>query len=72
MPTNTRIRVGWQASVGLTGDVLAALPVPLAFPLLIAIYYGESPLPFLADRGLARARGGVPAGAGPVGGPRAA
>jgi len=45
---STKIRVGWRASVGLTGDVLAALPVPLAFPLLIALYYGESPLPFLA------------------------
>ncbi|WP_144920997.1 TrkH family potassium uptake protein [Halorubrum salsamenti] len=44
----TTIRVGWRASVGLTGDVLAALPIPLAFPLLIALYYGESPLPFLA------------------------
>ncbi|MDV7348408.1 TrkH family potassium uptake protein [Halorubrum distributum] len=44
----SRIRVGWRASVGLTGDVLAALPVPLAFPLLIALYYGESPLPFAA------------------------
>jgi trk system potassium uptake protein TrkH len=43
-----KIRVGWRASVGLTGDVLAALPVPLAFPLLIAVYYGESPVPFLA------------------------
>ncbi|GAB7008435.1 TrkH family potassium uptake protein [Halorubrum trueperi] len=42
-----RIRVGWRASVGLTGDVLTALPVPLAFPLLLAFYYGESPLPFL-------------------------
>ena len=42
------IRVGWRASVGLTGDVLAALPVPLAFPLLVAVYYGESALPFLA------------------------
>ncbi|MUW15152.1 TrkH family potassium uptake protein [Halorubrum sp. CBA1125] len=42
------IRVGWRASVELTGDVLAALPVPLAFPLLLALYYGESPLPFLA------------------------
>lgn len=41
-------RVGWRASVGLTGDVLAALPVPLAFPLLVALYYGEPPLPFLA------------------------
>ncbi|WP_050032881.1 TrkH family potassium uptake protein [Halorubrum halophilum] len=45
---STNIRVGWRASVGLTGDVLAALPVPLAFPLLIALYYGESPLPFIA------------------------
>ncbi|MFC7324358.1 TrkH family potassium uptake protein [Halorubrum rutilum] len=45
---STRIRVGWRASVGLTGDVLAALPVPLAFPLLVALYYGESPLPFVA------------------------
>ena len=45
---STRIRVGWRASVGLTGDVLAALPVPLAFPLLVALYYGESPVPFLA------------------------
>ena len=45
---STTIRVGWRASVGLTGDVLAALPVPLAFPLLIAMYYDESPLPFIA------------------------
>lgn len=44
----TTIRVGWRASVGLTGDVLAALPIPLAFPLLVAFYYGESPVPFLA------------------------
>jgi trk system potassium uptake protein TrkH len=42
------LRVGWRASVGLTGDVLAALPVPLTFPLLIALYYGESPVPFIA------------------------
>lgn len=42
------IRVGWRASVGLIGDVLAALSVPLSFPLLVALYYGESPLPFLA------------------------
>jgi trk system potassium uptake protein TrkH len=43
-----RIRVGWQASVGLVGDVLTALVVPLSFPLLVALYYGESLLPFLA------------------------
>ena len=51
------IRVGWRASVGLTGDVLAALPVPLAFPLLIALYYGESPLPFLAAMAVSLALG---------------
>ncbi|SFR44028.1 TrkH family potassium uptake protein [Halorubrum sodomense] len=45
---NATIRVGWRSSVGLTGDVLAALPVPLAFPLLVALYYDESPVPFLA------------------------
>ncbi|OYR55198.1 TrkH family potassium uptake protein [Halorubrum halodurans] len=43
-----RIRVGWQASVGLVGDVLTALVVPLSFPLLVALYYGESLFPFLA------------------------
>ena len=53
----TGIRVGWRASVGLTGDVLAALPVPLTFPLLIAVYYGESTLPFLAAMGASLALG---------------
>ncbi len=43
-----RIRVDWRASAGLTGDVLVYLTVPLTFPLLVALYYGESPLPFLA------------------------
>ena len=52
-----RIRVGWRASVGLTGDVLVALAVPLAFPLLIALYYGESIRPFLAAIAVALAAG---------------
>ena len=43
-----RIRVGWRASIGLTSDVLAYLAVPLSFPLALSVYYGESPLPFLA------------------------
>ncbi|AZQ14157.1 MULTISPECIES: TrkH family potassium uptake protein [Halorubrum] len=47
------IRVGWRASIGLVGDVLTALPVPLSFPLLVALYYGESPLPFLAAAAVA-------------------
>ncbi|TKX74823.1 TrkH family potassium uptake protein [Halorubrum sp. GN11_10-6_MGM] len=57
MSSGSRIRVGWRASVALTGDVLAALPVPLAFPLLVALYYGESPLPFLAAIGVSLALG---------------
>jgi len=42
-----RLRVGWRASLALTGSVLLYLTVPLAFPALVAIYYGESLLPFL-------------------------
>ena len=44
---NRRIRVGWRASLGLTGRVLVYLSVPLAFPLVLALFYGESLLPFL-------------------------
>jgi len=44
----TRIRVGWRASVGLTSDVLTYLTVPLTLPLVLAVYYGESPFPFVA------------------------
>ena len=42
------IRVDWRASAGLTGDVLVYLTIPLTFPLLVGLYYRESPLPFLA------------------------
>ena len=45
--TRRRIRVEWRASAGLTGDVLTYLAIPLGFPLLVALYYGESPLPFV-------------------------
>ena len=44
----SNIRVGWRASVGLTGEVLIYLAGPLAFPLVLALYYGESVLPFVA------------------------
>lgn len=43
-----RLRVRWRASLGLTGTVLVYLSIPLGFPLLVAIYYGESVVPFLA------------------------
>ncbi|GAB6878038.1 TrkH family potassium uptake protein [Halorubrum gandharaense] len=45
---DVRIRVDWRASVDLTGQVLLYLTAPLAFPLLVAVYYGESVLPFVA------------------------
>ncbi|WP_281193456.1 TrkH family potassium uptake protein [Halorubrum sp. F4] len=47
MTRTRRVRVGWRASVGLTGDVLTYLVVPLSFPLLLSVYYAESSLPFL-------------------------
>ncbi len=59
MSGRTRIRVGWRASIGLTSDVLVYLTVPLAFPLALAVYYGESPLPFLAAIGVSLAVGGA-------------
>ncbi|SDR45109.1 TrkH family potassium uptake protein [Natronobacterium texcoconense] len=42
-----RIRVAWRYSLHLTGIVLKWLALPLCFPLVLAIYYGESVLPFL-------------------------
>jgi len=57
MPGQTRIRVGWQASLGLTGDVLSYLAVPLSFPLLLAAYYGEPLTPFLVAIGVTLALG---------------
>lgn len=42
------LNVDWRVSVSLTGVVLKWLAVPLCFPLLIAVYYDESVVPFLA------------------------
>ncbi|WP_266078232.1 TrkH family potassium uptake protein [Haladaptatus caseinilyticus] len=36
-----KFRVDWRASVSLVGSVVKWLSVPLLFPLLIAVYYGE-------------------------------
>ncbi|MFD1684428.1 TrkH family potassium uptake protein [Halobellus litoreus] len=42
------VRVDTRASLSLVGSVLKYLAVPLCFPLLVALYYGESVAPFLA------------------------
>ena len=46
-----RIRVDWRASLDLTGRVLLYLAAPLSFPLLLAILYSESVVPFVAAIG---------------------
>lgn len=35
------IRVNWRASVAFVGSVFKWLSVPLSFPLLLAVYYGN-------------------------------
>jgi trk system potassium uptake protein TrkH len=47
-----RTNVDWRVSVGLVGTVLKWLAVPLSFPLLIAVYYGEPVVPFAATIGI--------------------
>ena len=53
-----RIRVDWRVSLGLTGRVLVYLAGPLLFPLLVAVYYGESVLPFVVAIAVTLALGG--------------
>jgi trk system potassium uptake protein TrkH len=42
------LRVDWHTSVALTGRVVKYLTVPLLFPLLVAVLYGEDVVPFAA------------------------
>lgn len=44
--------VDWRICATLSGTVLKWLAVPLGFPLLIAIYYGEALNPFLVTMGV--------------------
>jgi len=41
-----RVHVDWRASLSLVGTVLKYLAVPLAFPLVLAVYYGDGVLAF--------------------------
>ena len=41
------VRVAWRRSLAFNGLVLQYLAIPLLFPLLLAIYYGESTIPFV-------------------------
>jgi trk system potassium uptake protein TrkH len=49
---DVRIRVKWRASLSLVGSILKWLAVPLAFPLVLAVLYGESVIPFGVTMGL--------------------
>ncbi|WP_340100337.1 TrkH family potassium uptake protein [Salinibaculum salinum] len=40
--------VDWRISVGLVGTVYRYLSVPLLVPVVVALRYGENPVPFLA------------------------
>ncbi|MDR9380257.1 MAG: TrkH family potassium uptake protein [Natronomonas sp.] len=42
-----RVRVDWRTSLDLTGRILLYLAIPLVFPLVIAVWYGESVIPFV-------------------------
>jgi len=42
------LRVDVQSTLHFTGSVLKYISVPLAVPVVVALLYGESPLPFLA------------------------
>ncbi|WP_227374365.1 TrkH family potassium uptake protein [Haladaptatus halobius] len=51
------LRVDWRASVSLVGTVVKWLSVPLLFPLLVGLYYGEGIVTFVVTMGIALAVG---------------
>ncbi len=51
--------VDWRAVCSFVGSVCRFLAVPLSFPLLVAVYYGESPVPFLVAIAVALAVGSL-------------
>ena len=53
------VQVRWRASLGLIGSVLLYLSVPLVFPLVVALVYGESVLPFVVTIAVTLGLGGA-------------
>ncbi len=41
------VRVAWRVSIGLVGTIMLYLAIPLAFPVGVAVIYGEPLMPFL-------------------------
>ncbi|WP_144901988.1 TrkH family potassium uptake protein [Halobellus captivus] len=54
---SVQLRVDVRASLSLVGSVLKYLAVPLCLPLVVALYYGETVVPFVATIALTVAVG---------------
>ena len=52
-----RLRVDYRASLSLVGTVLKYLVAPLAFPVFVALVYGETVVPFLVTMAVTAALG---------------
>jgi trk system potassium uptake protein TrkH len=49
---NWKTYVDYRTSLGFVGSILKYLAVAPLLPLLVALYYGETPVPFLATSGV--------------------
>ena len=52
LPSDVDTYVDYRTSLGFVGLILKYLAAAPLFPLLVALYYGESPVPFLATSGV--------------------
>jgi trk system potassium uptake protein TrkH len=52
-----KLRVDWRSSASLVGSVLKYLAVALAIPIVVAIRYGDTTIPFLVTAAIAVALG---------------
>lgn len=51
------VSVDWRTSLSLAGTIIKWFPVPLAFPLFVAVYYRETAVPIAATMGIAAVTG---------------